>query len=103
MIYSGFAAPFEIYEGFYHPKIKTPVLHFLGSLDTVVEEKRSKLLISCCEYTEENVFVHPGGHFLPSQKIWLDGAVAFIRKITGAGDDKLKKPEEKVEDMDVPF
>ena len=104
IIYSGFAAPFEYYEGFYNPKIKISVLHFLGSLDTVVEEKRSRLLIDSCEDTDHNVLVHPGGHFLPSQKIWLEGAVAFIRKNIEDGDDISKKPEEKrVEDMDVPF
>lgn len=103
IIYSGFVAPIEYYEGFYNPKIKTSVLHFLGSLDTVVEEMRSRLLINSCEDTDQNVLVHPGGHFLPSQKIWLDGAVAFIRKSIEGGDDRSKKPEESVEDMDMPF
>lgn len=103
IIYSGFAAPFETYEGFYNPKIKTPVLHFLGSLDTVVEEKRSRLLIDSCEDTDENILVHPGGHFLPSQKIWLDGAVAFIRKSMGGGNSKTNKLEENIEDIELPF
>jgi len=40
--YSGFAASGggSPYAAFYEPEIRTPVLHFLGSQDVVVEEKR---------------------------------------------------------------
>jgi len=104
LVYSGFAAPFEHYKGFYEPKIKTPVLHFFGSLDTVVEEKRGKVLVNHCEDVAiERVQTHPGGHFLPSQKVWLDAALSFIRHCVNDTSPGVTRQEESVEDMDVPF
>ena len=103
IVYSGFRAPGERYDGFYKPKIKTKLLHFIGQLDTVVEEERSRGLVACCE--EEKVVVHPGGHFLPSQRPWLDACVVFVREAL-EGDkkrDTREEEEESVEDMNVPF
>ncbi|KAI4238369.1 MAG: hypothetical protein L6R40_005731 [Gallowayella cf. fulva] len=110
IIYSGFIAPGARYAAFYDPPLKTPTLHFLGALDGVVEESRSRGLIAVCE--DARVVTHPGGHFLPSQRPWLDAAVGFVRECLEAagGDDggggsngRGKKKEERVEDMDVPF
>ena len=102
IVYSGFRAPGGIYDGFYVPKIRTRVLHFIGQVDTVVEEERSRVLVACCE--EERVVVHPGGHFLPSQRPWLDACVGFVKEALGGGEGAGKKEEEeRVEDMDVPF
>ncbi|KAL8719239.1 MAG: hypothetical protein Q9225_003724 [Loekoesia sp. 1 TL-2023] len=109
IIYSGFPAPGPRYASFYDPPIKTPTLHFLGTLDGVVEEGRSRALIESCEGARE--VVHPGGHFLPSQRPWLDAAVGFVREClkidkNGGGrgqGEKKGKEEEGVEDMDVPF
>ncbi|KAF2795506.1 dihydrofolate reductase [Melanomma pulvis-pyrius CBS 109.77] len=90
--YSGFAAGgVDEYRGFYEPKIGTPMLHFLGSLDTVVDEARSLALVEACEKSEGRVVYHPGGHFLPSSQ------KAYVAALTGG------KKEESVEDMDVPF
>lgn len=106
--YSGFGASTNaLYQAFYDPKIKTPMLHFLGSVDTVVEEARSLRLVDACEngrgVNGERVVYHPGGHFLPSsQKQFVGALVAFIRdqmvEAEGGG-----KAEERAEDMDVPF
>ncbi|KAL8734739.1 MAG: hypothetical protein Q9181_003103, partial [Wetmoreana brouardii] len=109
IIYSGFRAPGTRYSAFYDPPIATPTLHFLGALDGVVEEARSRALIEVCE--DAKVVVHPGGHFLPSQRPWLDAAAAFVNEclrgkgdVDGAsGDGDGKGKEEKAEDMDVPF
>ncbi|KAA8645688.1 hypothetical protein EYZ11_005255 [Aspergillus tanneri] len=106
LCYSGFRSPGARYRGFYeNPALRTPVLHVLGSLDAVVEEARSRLLIEACEGDPEKegkVVWHPGGHFLPSQRPFLDAAVRFIR-------DQLEKKvksaavEEDVNNMDWPF
>lgn len=111
--YSGFgAATNEIYAAFYEPKIKTPMLHFIGSVDTVVDEARSLMLVEACEDGGKaqnggvpRVVYHPGGHFLPSsQKQYVAALVAFIREIVGASPSgKSAKDEERVEDMDMPF
>ncbi len=101
--YSGFGAPSQRYQAFYEPKIETPVLHFLGSLDSVVEESRSQRLIDACAgKREERVVFHPGGHFLPSQKQFLNTVIGFIREVV-TSDERGTGVEEKVEDMDVPF
>ena len=106
--YSGFCAPGPVHVAFYSPKIETPTLHVIGALDTVVEEERSRLLVEACEEGEgRRVLVHPGGHFLPGGKVWVEGVVGFIRdaiegRLAG-GFQEGKKGEERVEDMDVPF
>lgn len=102
--YSGFAARgVEAYRGFYEPKIKTPMLHFLGSLDAVVEEARSLALVEACEKSEGRVVYHPGGHFLPSsQKAYVGALIGFMKEVLHAAENGEKK-EEDVEDMDVPF
>jgi hypothetical protein len=99
--YSGFAAPMKHYSAFYEPRIGTPTMHFLGSLDTVVEEKRSLALVECCQ--DKRVVTHPGGHLLPSQKVWLDAALMFIQECMSAGKEEKGEVEERVEDMEVPF
>lgn len=109
IIYSGFLAPNKLrYGNFYEPRLKTRTCHFLGSMDGVVEEGRSRALVERCEGA--NVVVHPGGHFLPSQRPWLDAAVGFVGECMqevgdGGGGKAEGKGEEQgsVEDMDVPF
>ncbi|KAF2192577.1 dihydrofolate reductase [Zopfia rhizophila CBS 207.26] len=101
--YSGFAARgVELYKGFYEPQIKTPMLHFLGTLDAVVEEKRSLALAEACENSKGRVIYHPGGHFLPSsQKAYVSALIGFIKEVLHTAESRDK--EKSVEDMDVPF
>ncbi|KAK1093531.1 hypothetical protein LTR48_002126 [Friedmanniomyces endolithicus] len=115
--YSGFSAAMAnagLYQAFYEPKIATPMLHVLGTVDTVVGEDRSlKLVESCVSGSGEGgkrVVYHPGGHFLPSsQKAYVAALVNFIRDVLGedggSGDAPAEgsKKEERAEDMDVPF
>ena len=103
IVYSGFAASLEHYSAYYEPKIRTPVLHFLGSLDTLVDEQRSQVLVNACEHGEERVVIHPGGHFVPTQKVWLDAAVNFIGECVNGRNESKAAQEESVEIMDVPF
>ena len=93
--YSGYGTLNPLYAGFFNPRIRTPMLHFIGSLDTVVEERRSLMLVDACEDGDESssgssgnaknnrrrVIYHPGGHFLPSsQKQLVEALVGFIRE-----------------------
>ncbi|PYI07069.1 FSH1-domain-containing protein [Aspergillus sclerotiicarbonarius CBS 121057] len=107
--YSGFRAPGPRYRGFYEPGVRTPVLHVLGSLDAVVEEGRSRALIEACkeevgegEKEKGRVVVHPGGHFVPAQRPYLDAVVGFVRDVL-EGEKKKEVVEEDVNDMDLPF
>ncbi|KIW04075.1 uncharacterized protein PV09_04892 [Verruconis gallopava] len=103
--YSGFGAGNNaLYRAFYEPKIKTPMLHYIGTMDTVVEEKRSLRLADACEDRgkEGRIVYHPGGHFLPSsQRQVVAPLLAFIKE-TVEGPEQGKK-EEDAADMDVPF
>ena len=78
IIYSGFEAPGKRYEDLYSPKISTPTLHFAGTLDSVVEESRSRALLDVCEKGELIMF--PGGHYLPSQRVWMDACLEFVKR-----------------------
>ncbi|KAL7910194.1 FSH1 domain-containing protein [Trichoderma velutinum] len=75
--YSGFYAGIPDLEWLYEPKIKTPTLHYIGSLDTVVDESRSQGLVDRCE--EPVVVVHPGGHHVPVSKEWVMPLAGFIK------------------------
>ena len=103
--YAGFIAPGERYRAFYEsPTIRTPVCHFIGSLDSLVEEKRTNALIDACGGIEQTQKVtHPGGHFVPTGKPYLDALVAFIKRATSPDDNAQSQSEERVEDMNVPF
>ena len=105
VMYSGFVAPGERYRAFYESDISTPSCHFIGSLDSVVEESRCRALVDAfgVEPKAQLVF-HPGGHFLPSSKQFLDVLVTFINNVIEPDAQKrTRKNEESVEDMDVPF
>lgn len=103
VVYSGFRAADERFAGFFKRKIRTPSLHFLGQVDGVVEEGRSRALVGCWEEGRADVVVHPGGHFLPCQRVWVDVLGGFIRGRMKGEDGGMEESEEKVEDMDVPF
>lgn len=101
--YAGFLAPGDRYTAFYEPSITTPLCHFVGSLDTVVEEDRTNLLIEAAGGPQNtSIIVHPGGHFVPNNRQYIDAVVAFIRAKTTEATKSAQK-EESVEDMDVPF
>ncbi|KAG7416054.1 hypothetical protein ACKAV7_005980 [Fusarium commune] len=76
--YSGFWATPDSVQFCYEPKIKTPSLHFLGSLDTVVDESRSRALTDRCQ--DPLVLVHPGGHHVPVSKQWAAPLAGFIKE-----------------------
>ncbi|KAI2604842.1 serine hydrolase FSH [Hypoxylon fragiforme] len=79
VVYSGFfAPPATNLSWLYTPPISTPTLHFLGSLDTVVEESRSTGLVERC--VEPRVVVHPGGHYVPVAKEWAMALVGWLRE-----------------------
>ncbi|KAI5294285.1 hypothetical protein KEM55_006682, partial [Ascosphaera atra] len=105
--YCGFAAPGARYRAFYsEPKISTPLLHVVGSLDAIVPEAKWSTLIRACEEDPEKagrVVRHPGGHFLPSQRPYMDATLRFIKSVLEKEEKKEEKQEEKAEDMDVPF
>lgn len=78
VVYSGFYAPLDALNWLYEPRIVTPTLHFVGSLDTVVEESRSQGLVDRC--LDPQVVVHPGGHYVPVAKDWVMVLAGWLRQ-----------------------
>ncbi|KAI0438075.1 serine hydrolase FSH [Xylaria telfairii] len=78
VIYSGFHAPPQDLQWLYEPTITTPTLHFLGGLDTVVEEKRSQALVERCR--DPMVLTHPGGHYVPVARDWVMPLAGWLRQ-----------------------
>lgn len=76
--YSGFKAVDVQLQFLYEPKISTPTLHMLGSLDTVVDESRSQALVE--KSHDPQVIVHPGGHHVPVSKEWVMPIAGFVKK-----------------------
>ena len=105
IIYSGFYAPSTLYSPFYNPSISTPTLHFIGTLDTVVEEWRAVGLVERCERATREVVRHPGGHFVPTGREMVGVLVGWMGGVLLSGKEEKGKAEEEesVEDMDVPF
>ncbi|CAZ80596.1 unnamed protein product [Tuber melanosporum] len=99
--YSGFRATGN-YDYFYEPKIRTPVLHVLGSLDTVVDEERSLKLSRACVGGEERKVYHPGGHYLPAGKQYANMLLAYILEHTKAPGGEEKGVSVEVVDIPSP-
>jgi hypothetical protein len=102
--YSGFIAPGDRYKAIYNPTISTPLCHFIGSLDSVVEEERTQMLVDAAGGPDRTfVVTHYGGHFVPTSKQYLDAAASFIQEQMNPKTEANGAKEESVEDMDVPF
>ncbi|KAJ5950880.1 Serine hydrolase FSH [Penicillium vulpinum] len=79
---SGYAASHPAYRAFYDPVIRTPMLHFLGSMDTIVDEAASMRLVQSCQEGNEKkqtVIWHSGGHVVPNGKRELAAVAHFIK------------------------
>lgn len=81
VIYSGFMARDEDLQWLYTGNIQTPTLHYIGGLDTVVEESRSRALVENCRDDRKRVLIHPGGHHVPVSKEWTAALVVWLREV----------------------
>lgn len=86
VLYSGFKLKPEKYAHFYTPKLATPTLHVMGTLDTIVSEERSMALYEACESPQ--ILRHPGGHYVPSQKPVIDAVIGFIKSTETAPSEE---------------
>ncbi|KAI1181641.1 serine hydrolase FSH [Nemania serpens] len=78
VIYSGFWAPPLDLQWLYDPVLATPTLHFIGGLDTVVDEGRSHALVDRCR--DPMVLTHPGGHYVPVARDWVMPLAGWLRQ-----------------------
>lgn len=105
VVYSGFWAPVAGLQWLYDGgaagegegesggkgKINTPTLHFIGSLDSVVEESRSQALIDRCR--DPAVAVHSGGHYVPVARDRVMPLVGFLRQVLLKEQEGKEKEE----------
>lgn len=104
ILYSGFKLDTskksgnEQYDTYYEPMLNgLRYLHVYGELDTVVSEDRSLSLYNITK-EKSDLLKHPGGHFVPNSKLYIDQVVNWIQS-----DNKLReaeKEEKKVDDID---
>ncbi|CUM62755.1 uncharacterized protein PRCAT00000312001 [Priceomyces carsonii] len=71
------------------------VLHVYGELDTVVDENRVLPLYNAMKSTSD-LLKHPGGHFVPNSKIYVENVSNWIQNMTkeskeNKSDDDLDK------------
>ncbi|KXJ93719.1 serine hydrolase-domain-containing protein [Microdochium bolleyi] len=93
VIYSGFYTPVPGLQWLLQdPPIQTPTAHFIGSLDTVVDESRSQALVERCN--NPKVFVHPGGHYVPVAKQWAMALVGYIKEAYSQAAEKEQGAQE---------
>lgn len=76
VVFSGFKSVFPKYADLYDPKIKTPMLHVIGSRDPIVPPERSMELVESCAASE--ILEHPGSHFVPSAAPFKAKIVDFV-------------------------
>ncbi|KAI0521068.1 serine hydrolase FSH [Xylaria bambusicola] len=90
VVYSGFHATPSDLQWLFEPALATPTLHFLGGLDTVVEEKRSMALVERCR--DPMVLTHPGGHYVPVARDWVMQLAGWLRqRCVEAADEGTKE------------
>jgi surfactin synthase thioesterase subunit len=102
--FSGFRAAKGINKGemdfLYEPKVETPTLHFIGNSDEIVTEERTLLAVEACKGAR--VVRFPGGHYLPTSKVYMDQLAVYIKDILAG--KKIDGEEEAWEDEDdFPF
>lgn len=98
VLYSGFKVETDIQSGnvgldhyYDSPKHQFKVLQVIGELDSVVEEKRG---LNLYELTKDycTLLRHPGGHFVPNSKIYVEQVTNWI----------IASTEEKVTEEEPP-
>ncbi|ABN67163.2 dihydrofolate reductase [Scheffersomyces stipitis CBS 6054] len=71
-------------------------LHVYGELDTVVDETRALSLYEVTK-TKSDLLKHPGGHFVPNSKLFVEQVTNWIQ-IAEKEEEQGKEPEVKDED-----
>lgn len=104
--FSGLLMEHPRYAGFYEPNIQTPVLHVMGSMDTIVEESESMALAERCVGGGAGLIIrHSGNHAVPTSERDIAAVIQFIRNSCSEQDKSVNqsKDEEDVLEMDLPF
>lgn len=81
-----------MYEKIYHPAIRTPTLHAIARMDTMIEPEESlELAHNCSNVTLYSFF---GTHYVPRTARFLDVLADLMQKAFHAGQkSEMKRPE----------
>ncbi|KAI9309576.1 serine hydrolase FSH [Cunninghamella echinulata] len=75
-------------------KNKSPTLHIIGELDTVVLPESSVNLSFC--FQDPVLFKHPGGHFVPSSELAQKKLESFLYPFKKVNDESVLAEEHKL-------
>ncbi|KAI9035873.1 uncharacterized protein KD926_002805 [Aspergillus affinis] len=89
LAYSGFQMSHPCYKTIYRPKIRTPVLLFIGDLDTYIPGPLTLQLARRC--VNHRVVYFPGVHYIPRQRVTTMAAAEFICDCLGEGEGVFGK------------
>ncbi|CAI5703914.1 hypothetical protein KXD40_002523 [Peronospora effusa] len=67
-------------------KVDLPSLHVIGETDAVVEKKSSLALKD--RFIDAKVLMHPGGHYIPTNKVVKDAFRAFFEELQQSDQNK---------------
>ncbi|KAH8426571.1 alpha/beta hydrolase [Aspergillus melleus] len=81
--YSGFMLSHPVYKSLYYPKLQTPILHLIGTLDSMIAEPLTLRLAQQCQTRKIQYFA--GGHFVPRHSEIVSEVADFIGDSFGSG------------------
>ncbi|CAH6722186.1 family of serine hydrolases 3 [[Candida] jaroonii] len=101
ILYSGFKLDTSKNSGnedlkqYYPSKPNGKILHVIGELDTVIDESRA---LSLVDVLGGDILKHPGGHFVPNSKVYVEKVVAWIAstEVEPKAEEKEDKEEEDI-------
>ncbi|KAL0955690.1 hypothetical protein HGRIS_001914 [Hohenbuehelia grisea] len=93
---SGFRLHDPLADQIFGDSYSTPTVHIIGRTDVIVSEERSQQLVAVS--ANQRVEMHPGGHFFPSKRNWLQFLADYLR------DSKAEVPPPSAfnQDTDTP-
>lgn len=81
--FSGFKLSHPDYRAIYYPKIRTPILHVIGTLDPIIPSSDTLTLVKRCQNTE--VFYFPGTHYVPRTQDAINTVIFFVKRAFKSG------------------
>lgn len=79
IIVAGFKSLFDGHKELYSKSVTIPSLHVIGESDEVINNERSKELVSVFE--DNTVLMHPGGHYVPASKDLKEKYINFLQHV----------------------
>lgn len=91
---SGFTLDHPTYTPLYSPKIETPILHVIGTLDTMIEESQSLRLRDSCK--DPSLYYFLGTHHVPRSDDFLNALALFFEHVYNMNENE----EDEWEDLE---